>query len=459
MSSDVPPAPTWPLFVSVATYLVRTNSTQRSRKACANPPKSRQQLIAVAQQKTLIDKFAVKNDALPEAVVKEVEIPVKKRELPGLLASLSQAETGSRTIAAEWVIHDSLLKSNGSHAEPRGKVVLFLHGGAHVRLSPKTHRPTVATISKEFKCRVLSVDYRLSPGVVFPASTLDSVSAFLYLTEELGIAPTDVIVSGDSAGGNLCLTLMQYLRDSGLPQVGAAFLLSPWCDMSTSFESWNKNKESDYLDIDNLDDPYHPPRLYLSATYPSTANSEAEYDVGKVSPYVSQALAPLDSLRNLPPMLVQSGGLEVIVDEAVVLVRRLRLADESNDVSHQLWTDGVHVFQGFQPDRSGASALREAGKWYSRLLSSNDATAERKAWEAEIDDLLYREKQARIARAGPIKPARPADTRWRWERSVERLEEPGCKPDGHDLARKAAEEARQVSGKKAEAEVFRPVRA
>lgn len=95
---DTAPAPTWPLFVSVATYLVRTNSTQRSRKACANPPKSRQQLIAVAQQKTLIDKFAVENDALPEAVVKEVEIPVKKRELPGLLASLSQAETGSRTI-------------------------------------------------------------------------------------------------------------------------------------------------------------------------------------------------------------------------------------------------------------------------------------------------------------------------------------------------------------------------
>lgn len=158
-------------------------------------------------------------------------------------------------------------------------------------------------------------------------------------------------------------------------------------------------------------------------------------------------------------MLVQSGGLEAIVDEAVVLVRRLRLADESNDVTHQLWTDGVHVFHAFQADRAGANALREAGKWYSRLLSDSDAKAERGSWESEIDDLLEREKQARIARAGPIKPAKPADPSWSWDRTVERLDEPGCKRDGHELARKVAEEARRVTGKKAEAEVFRPVRA
>lgn len=69
--------------------------------------------------------------------------------------SLLRADSELPHEKAEWVIHDSLLKSNGPHAEPRGKVVLFLHGGAHVRLSPKTHRPTVATISKEFKSRVL----------------------------------------------------------------------------------------------------------------------------------------------------------------------------------------------------------------------------------------------------------------------------------------------------------------
>lgn len=118
-----------------------------------------------------------------------------------------------------------------------------------------------------YTTRRTALDYRLSPGVVFPASTLDAVSAYFYLTEgkcftislplrkkgpgslnklcrhaaDLGIAPEDIIVAGDSAGGGLCLTLMQYLRDAGLPQVGAAYLLSPWCDLTTSFESWNRN--------------------------------------------------------------------------------------------------------------------------------------------------------------------------------------------------------------------------
>ncbi|KWU42636.1 hypothetical protein RHOSPDRAFT_8737, partial [Rhodotorula sp. JG-1b] len=277
----------------------------------------------------------------------------KRPVLGGLLQELAAQESGDRKLKAEWTVHDSLLAScAGERSQPRPQVVLYLHGGAHVRLSPRTHRRTVARISQEFKCRALSLDYRLSPGVVFPASTLDAVSAYFYLTEDLGIAPQDIIVAGDSAGGGLCLTLMQYLRDAGLPQVGAAYLLSPWCDLTTSFESWNRNN-----------DPMHPPRLYLSPIYPRTPAGDAAYARLLVSGYVSQALAPLEALRDLPPLLVQTGGLETLVDENVVLVRRLRLAGKKEGVTHQVWMDGVHVFQALQPDRAGASALREAGKW------------------------------------------------------------------------------------------------
>ncbi|POY72083.1 A/B superfamily hydrolase [Rhodotorula taiwanensis] len=455
-----PPSPSWPLLASTLVYLIRVNSVRTSRKNVAAPPKSRAQLVAVAQQKSLLDNLALKNDAVPGAVVKEIEIPVRKRELPGLLNELSKQESGDRTIGAEWTISDSLLKSAGSaYQEPRAKVVLFLHGGAHIRLSPRTHRRTVAAISRELKCRVLSVDYRLSPGVVFPASTLDSVAAYLYLTEELGIAASDIIVSGDSAGGNLCLTLMQYLRDADLPQVGAAYLLSPWCDLSTSFASWNYNTNSDYIAIDNEEDPYHAPYLYLSDVYPRTAASRADYHEKKASGYVSQALAPLEALKNLPPMLVHTGGLETLVDENITLVRRLRLADGKNDVTHQLWTDGVHVFQALQDRRSGASAFREAGKWYARLLSSEGAEKNNAGWTTKVDELLEAEKTARVARAGPIKPVKPADPTWKFVRSVERLQDPACKSDAHEMARKAADEAARVTGAKAEAEVFRPVRA
>lgn len=275
---------------------------------------------------------------------------------------------------------------------------------------------------------------------------------------------------------------MQYLRDADLPQVGVAYLLSPWCDLSTSFASWNYNtvsrcprsaasgmsaligfcmctQNSDYIAIDNEEDPYHAPYLYLSDVYPRTAASRADYHEKKASGYVSQALAPLEALKNLPPMLVHTGGLETLVDENITLVRRLRLADDKNNVTHQIWTDGVHVFQALQDRRSGASAFREAGKWYARLLSSEGAEKNNAGWTTKVDELLEAEKTARVARAGPIKPVKPADPTWKFVRSVERLQDPACKSDAHEMARKAADEAARVTGAKAEAEVFRPVRA
>lgn len=215
----------------------------------------------------------------------------------------------------------------------------------------------------------------------------------------------------------------------------------------------------------------HPPRLYLSPVYPRTPAGDAAYDRLLVSGYVSQAIAPLEALRDLPPMLVQTGGLETLVDENVVLVRRLRMAGGNEEgVTHQVWMDGVHVFQALQPERAGASALREAGKWYARLRSSSAATATNEAkWTREVDRLIEEEKRARVARSGPIKRAKKpaADPNWDYARSVERVQpEVACKKEEeeeakgaqHEVARKAAEEARRVEGERAESEVFKPVR-
>lgn len=205
----------------------------------------------------------------------------------------------------------------------------------------------------------------------------------------------------------------------------------------------------------------HPPRLYLSPIYPRTPAGDGAYARLLVSPYVSQALAPLKALRGLPPLLVQTGGLETLVDENVVLVRRLRLAGNGG-VTHQVWMDGVHVFQALQPDRAGASALCEAGKWYARLLSSSSSSSSSAAnaeWTRHIDHLIEEEKQARIARSGPLnKRAKPADPNWEYVRSVERvLPEVAFKEGAHEVARMVVEEAKGLTGERAEAEVFRPV--
>lgn len=218
-------------------------------------------------------------------------------------------------------------------------------------------------------------------------------------------------------------------------------------------------QDLDGISLDNEQDPFQPVRLYLMTTHPATDESTAEFDRLKASPYVSQALAPLEMLRDLPPLLVQSGAFECFIEEVITFVRRVRIADPKNRATFQVWTDSPHGFHGLQEDRSGADALREAGKWLARLYSDEVDARERPAWTTRIDGMLETEKRARIARSGPIKPTKPADKTWRWERSVERLQDPQCLPGGHEKARQAAEEARLVAGDKAEAEVFKPVRA
>ncbi|BGP43966.1 hypothetical protein JCM10450v2_008181 [Rhodotorula kratochvilovae] len=448
-----PPAPTWPLLLSVLTAVIRWRSVSLVRARRSNPPSSPEEVVLLAkEQRDSTEKLlAVDKDKVQDGIVHELEILVKKRGVQGVLAELDGEETGARKLRAEWLAHVDLVKA--PQTARSDKVILAIHGGAHVRLSPRTHRGLHVLLSEATKCRVFAIDYRLSPEVRYPASLLDAVNAYFYLTEELRIPAHQIIVEGDSAGGNLALALMMYLRDTKLPQVGGAILVSPWSDLSTSFASWNENKPHDYLVIDNHADPLHPPRLYLSSSIPAL---EASLHVGQLaSPYISPALAPLSSLPNLPPMLVQNGALECLRDEITVLVRRLRAA--GNATTHQMWSDGVHVFHALQPV-PGASAAREAGAWVERALPRASAQ-EAGAWAGKVDALLRAERDARLARAGPIPPRKPVSAKWAYARRVERLAPVRVKAEGLEEARTAAREADEVKGEAGETEVFSPKRA
>ncbi|GAA5951017.1 hypothetical protein JCM21900_004130 [Sporobolomyces salmonicolor] len=275
----------------------------------------------------------------------QVEWVVRKRGLGGVLAAMDEDETGGRTLTAEWVTHDSLVSGE---QQPSDKIVLYLHGGAYSRMSAKTHRPLCIGMSGVLGCRVFSVDYRLSPEVVFPAALLDAVSAVFYLTEELHIPASNVIVSGDSAGGNLALALMLYLRDHDLAQLGAGILLSPWVDLTQSLKSWDYNLLSDYLYFDRSD-PLTSTRLFLGP----------DFDEHLTSPYVSPALTA--SLASLPPLLIQAGGAETLVDETTLLAQRADAAGV--DTTHEIYEGGVHVFQMIQREDTAPAALRAMGEW------------------------------------------------------------------------------------------------
>ncbi|BGP24136.1 lipase/esterase [Rhodotorula toruloides] len=447
-------APTWTLKTSILTNIIRHKSGIDLAARQKNPPKTADDILRLAREtRESTEKMLAKDaDKLEDGVIAFVDIDVKKRKFGGLLAELSAQEDGTRKVKAEWLAHITLLDGTKPLSN---MVILSTHGGAHVRCSPATHRAMHTEMSGATECLVFSVDYRLSPEVVFPASLLDTVHAYLYLTEDLGIPSSQILVEGDSAGGHLALQLLMYLRDAGLPQVAGGLLLSPWVDMSSSFASWDENRLIDYLALDDPDDPLRPSRLYLIGADPSKETSYCEL---LTHPSVSPSLAPLSSLSSLPPLLIQGAGLECLRDEDTVLARRLRKAGNEK-VTHQVWMDGVHVFQLLQADRAGKAAMRSLAEWVEGTYGS--AKEGGTEWAEKPLALLKAERDARIARVGRIATAKPAAPHgFKWEKTVERLADVGVKKEGAiEAAKQAAEEANAVADGLAQSEAFRPVRA
>ena len=179
-----------------------------------------------------------------------------------------------------------------------------------------------------------------------------------------------------------------------------------------------------------------------------------------IHPYVSPVLAPLSALRNLPPTLIHTGGCERLRDEQTVFARRVRLADPGNDVQHQVWVDGVHTFASMQSTISGASAQKEVGAWLERLCERRPSELGQEArWAGDVDRAVTVEREGRLLRGGKIKPFEKATTKWRYDRTVERMPEIRVKPDGCAEAHTAAREANGVDEALGLTEVFRPRKA
>ena len=118
----------------------------------------------------------------------------------------------------------------------RGKVLLYLHGGAYIMGSCATHRQLVSYLARACGVRAVLPEYRLAPEHPFPAAIDDALSVYRALRDD-GYAPGDIVVAGDSAGGGLTMALLLSLRDAGRPMPAGAVLLSPWLDLTAGGES------------------------------------------------------------------------------------------------------------------------------------------------------------------------------------------------------------------------------
>ncbi len=237
-------------------------------------------------------------------------------------------------VPAEWVV---------APAVDEGRVLLYMHGGAYTRGSLGTHRGLVGRLSDACRARAMSVDYRLAPEAPFPAAVDDAVAAYRWILAS-GADPASVVVGGDSAGGGLAVALLLALRDAGDPLPAGAVLLSPWVDLGmTGGSATTKAGVDPMIDVAGLHE--------AAAAYAGPAGVSASL----VSPIHAD-------LAGLPPLLVQVGTAEVLLDDAMTLAERARAAGVTVEV--EAWDDLMHVFQVFAPlVPEAVEAIGHIGTW------------------------------------------------------------------------------------------------
>ena len=206
-------------------------------------------------------------------------------------------------------------------------VVLYFHGGGYFEGTINTHKGLAARICRASKSRVLLPAYRLAPENCYPAALEDGVKAYGWLIEKEGLSPENIVIGGDSAGGGLTAATLVKLRDTGIALPAAAFLLSPWTDLDVTGESMRtKKKEDPFIKIDSV--------FWMAALYCK--------DEDPRNPYISPLYA---DLKGLPPLLIQVGSAELLLDDSTRFAEKAKKAGV--DVTLEIWEDMIHVFQAF----------------------------------------------------------------------------------------------------------------
>lgn len=206
---------------------------------------------------------------------------------------------------------------------PGGIVLFYLHGGGYFACSPRTHRPITGAYARR-GFDVFAPDYRLAPEHPFPAAVEDAEAAWQALVEE-GHPADSIVLSGDSAGGALCLALMITLRDKAAELPAAAALFSPWTDLAATGASVTANARRDAM-----------------FWGPGMASGAGFYlgETPATNPIASPHYA---DLRGLPPLLIHAGEREMLRDDSVRLAERARAAGVTVDL--RVWPVVPHVWQ------------------------------------------------------------------------------------------------------------------
>jgi len=204
------------------------------------------------------------------------------------------------------------------------RAFFYIHGGGWVAGSPAIYRPMTWRLAKQVGVPVYAVDYRLAPEHKFPAGLDDCVAAYRGLLDK-GLDASNIVVGGDSAGGNLTLVLALRLKDEGLPLPAGLVCLSPATDMTNSGASATRNAKADTLFVPEMMDT-------VQARY--FPNEDPQH------PYLSPLFG---DITGLPPTLFQVGDTEMLLDDSTRIAEKMKAA--GIEVTLEVWPKVWHVWQ------------------------------------------------------------------------------------------------------------------
>ena len=308
------------------------------KKLAVRTPEERQ---AAEQKRTTAVMGALKavhSATSPDSMEPEdLERQRKGQELLGRLIApmvgLSWEPFDLEGMPAAWV--------RPERGHDKHRVVLYCHGGGYTSGNLGYSRPLAAKLAETTGYEVLSFEYRLAPEHPFPAAPDDAMQAWDYLMH-LGYGARDIVVAGDSAGGNLALVLTMLLRDAGRLLPRRLVLMSPWTDMTASGKSYRERRDADPMITMN----------YIQAV-------RAAYAPGRElsSPMLSPLFGDFD---RFPPVLIQVGTNEILMSDSVRL--RDRLVQAGIPCRLEVWPDMWHVFQMF-PMKKASQAMDSVGRF------------------------------------------------------------------------------------------------
>jgi len=280
------------------------------------------------------------------------DVNEQRRQLKALLSA--QPLPGNVTVTAATLGGVPTAEITVDGVEPRN-TVLYFHGGVYVLGDAFLAAELASQIGRRTRAKVISVDYRLAPEHPYPAAVDDALAAYAALLDN-GTAPSDIAFAGESAGGGLAIALLVSARDHGLPLPAAAYVMSPYVDLTLAGATMETKRAAD---------PLLSPEALRDRVGDYTAGQDAA--LGLISPIFAD-------LSGLPPLIIQAGTHEVLLDDAIRLAWQAAIAEV--EVTLDITPGVPHVFQAYHAILDeAAAALDRAGQRLAPYLASAERVA------------------------------------------------------------------------------------